>query len=344
MLPATARAMLQSANGDRRGMDEEAEKAAIMAVLRAETDAYMRRDFPALAQHWVHSPQARLMTAFASLGERVIEGWDAIAERYQSVMGRFSQPYDTADRLRWEKVNIVLGTDMAWVSYDQVGSDSGDDFEMSGLQQELKIFHRIDGAWKIGCLVLMQRTVEHVTCPLIEVDADGRVVWMNRQAEVRMRDHPGLVLAAGRLRARLRDRDAGLRDALGWAFRELKVHVPPRLASRQARAVPLGEDDDAVPLFCWVFLEDGKALVSFDDVETVARRIDLAADIYDLSPAQVRLARLIVDGRDLAAASETLGVSVNTLRTHLQRMFDRTGVRSQAALVRVLLSAEAPTK
>ena len=325
-------------------MDEEAEKAAIMRVLRAETDAYMRRDFPALAQHWVHSPQARLMVAFASLGVRVIEGWDAIATRLESVMARLSQPYDTAERLRWEKVNIVLGADMAWVSYEQVGNDTGDDFEMAGLQHELKIFHRIDGAWKIGCLVLMQRTVEHVVCPLIEVDANGRVVWMNRQAKVRRRDHPGLVLAAGRLRAKLRDRDAALRDALGWAFRELGAQVPPRLAAGQARAVPLGEDNDALPLFCWVFLEDGKALVSFDDVETVARRIDLAADIYDLSPAQVRLARLIVDGRDLAAASDALGVSVNTLRTHLQRMFDRTGVRSQAALVRVLLSAEPPTK
>jgi DNA-binding CsgD family transcriptional regulator len=37
-------------------------------------------------------------------------------------------------------------------------------------------------------------------------------------------------------------------------------------------------------------------------------------------------------------------VSVNTLRTHLQRMFDRTGVRSQAALVGALLSVEMPTK
>ena len=118
-------------------MDEEAEKAAIMRVLRAETDAYMRRDFPALAQHWVHSPQARLMVAFASLGVRVIEGWDAIATRLESVMARLSQPYDTAERLRWEKVNIVLGADMAWVSYEQVGNDTGDDFEMAGLQLSL---------------------------------------------------------------------------------------------------------------------------------------------------------------------------------------------------------------
>ena len=108
--------------------------------------------------------------------------------------------------------------------------------------------------------------------------------------------------------------------------------------------MPLGEDEAAVPLYCWVVVEDGKALVSFDDAEQAGRRIELAGAIYGMSPAQVRLARLIVDGHDLAAASDLLGVSVNTLRTHLQRMFDRTGVRSQPALVRVLLSAEAPTK
>ena len=222
--------------------------------------------------------------------------------------------------------------------------DTGDDFECSGVQHELKIFQRIDGAWKIGCLVLMQGTVEHETCPMIEVASDGGVLWMNRQAQDRIRDHPGLVVAAGRLRARRRDCDAALREALRWAFEELETHVPPRLAAQQARAVPLGESEAAAPLYCWVVLEDGKALVSFDDAAMTGRRIELAGAIYGLSPAQVRLARLIVEGHDLATASDMLGVSVNTLRTHLQRMFDRTGVRSQAALVGTLLSAEAPTK
>ena len=39
--------------------DSEADAAAVMAVLKAETDAWLRRDFPALAQHWVHSPKTR---------------------------------------------------------------------------------------------------------------------------------------------------------------------------------------------------------------------------------------------------------------------------------------------
>ena len=105
--------------------DSDGDKAAIMEVLKAETEAYMRRDFPALARHWVHSPQARLMTGFVSLGTRVVEGWDAIGARLQSIMERLPHKHDIA-RLRREKVNIVVGGDMAWVSYDQIGSDTGD--------------------------------------------------------------------------------------------------------------------------------------------------------------------------------------------------------------------------
>ena len=114
--------------------------------------------------------------------------------------------------------------------------------------------------------------------------------------------------------------------------------------SRPAWAVALGEDAAGVPLYCWVLLEDGKTLISFEDAATVERRIARAQEVFSLSPAQTRLARLIVDGHDLAVASGLLGVSINTLRTQLQRIFDKTGVRSQAALVRSLLSAEAPTK
>ena len=139
-----------------------------------------------------------------------------------------------------------------------------------------------------------------MTSPLIEVDANAKILWMNRQAQDRVRDHPGLVVTAGRLRARRRDRDTALREAVRWAFDELKTHVPPRRAAQQARAVPLGEDEAAARLYRWVVLEDAKALASFDDAQMVARRIDLAAAIYGLSPAQVRRARLIVDGHDLA--------------------------------------------
>jgi DNA-binding CsgD family transcriptional regulator len=97
-----------------------------------------------------------------------------------------------------------------------------------------------------------------------------------------------------------------------------------------------------MPLFCWVVVHDAKALVTFDNAEMVGRRIEAAEALFGLSPAQARLARLIVDGKDLTEASGIVGISVTTARTHLQRIFERTGVHNQTAVVRVLLSAEAP--
>jgi DNA-binding CsgD family transcriptional regulator len=321
--------------------DGNADKAAILAVLRAETDAWLRRDFAALAAHWVQSPKTRRMEAFGALGTWVDEGWDAIAARLRLTMERFPQTFELEQRIRWERMNVVIRGETAWVSYDMIGI--GQDFEMAGLTHELKIFHRIDGAWKIGCLALMHGSVEHQPCPLIQVDATARILWMNPQAHARMSGHPGLVVAAGRLRARRRDGDAPLRAAVHWAHEELRHHVSPMHTPRRARAVHLGEDETAMPLLCWVVIEDGKALVSFDDDERLARRVAAAAEVYGLSPVQTRLARLIAEGNDLAAAAAVLGVSVNTLRTQLQRMFDKAGARSQAALLRALLSVDAPT-
>jgi DNA-binding CsgD family transcriptional regulator len=85
-------------------------------------------------------------------------------------------------------------------------------------------------------------------------------------------------------------------------------------------------------------------MIAFDDTGTTRRRLQNAVLAYRLSPAQTRLAAVIAEGRDLGAAAELLGVTVNTARTHLYRMFEKTGVHSQPALVRALLSVAAPTE
>jgi DNA-binding CsgD family transcriptional regulator len=313
------------------------DEAAVVAVIRAATEAWLQRDFEAWSSHWVQSPKTRRMEAWASLGVRVQEGWDPIAARMQAVMARFPEKTDFARQVRWERMNVVVDGNMAWMTYDQIGSDTGED-----RKHQLRILHRIDGVWKIACLVMMMCTVEEAQCPLIEVDADARILWTNRLARERLRGHAGLVDAAGRLRTRRRERDAALHEAVHMAYRELRSQRPLNVVPKQAWAVALGEDPQGAPLHCWVLLEDGRVLVSFDDAETIVRRISGAKEIYGLSPAQVRLARAIVEGHDLAAASGLLGVSINTLRTQLQRVFDKTGVRSQSGLVRVLLSVEVP--
>lgn len=229
----------------------ETDRTAILAVIRGETEAWLQRDFEALASHWVQSPQTRLMESFASLGIRVDEGWDALAARLKIIMERFPQKHSFSERIRWEKINVVVAENMAWVTYDEIDVGAGND-----LKRLLKILHRADGRWKIGCMVMLESTVEQANCPLIEVNADARILWANRLAQERMGDHSGLVAVTGKLRARRRESDAFLRNALRLAFHELQAQRPLSASPKQAWPVALGEGDAGVPLYCWVRLED----------------------------------------------------------------------------------------
>ncbi len=323
-------------------MSEDEDKAAVLAVLEAETAAFLRRDPDAMAAHWVHSPQARRMHSHVNLGVRVFEGWDAIDAHHRNVVAFIPNSFAAA-RIRRERMNVVVNGDTAWVTYDQIGDEADDKFYMTGMQRELTILHRVAGQWKMACVVVMQRAIDHETCPLIEVAPDKRVLWMNRAAHAQINDHPVLVVSAGRLRARNRSREAGLQKAVAWADNHLQGILPPSPPNRPARAVILGESDDAAPIFCWVLIEDAKILVSFNDDQMLKRRIASAKDIYGLTNAHAQVALLLAQGHDPSLAAKKLGVSINTVRTHVQRMFDKTGARSQSALVGLLLSAEAPT-
>jgi DNA-binding CsgD family transcriptional regulator len=323
---------------ERRPMSDPV-AAAIVAALKAETAAWQRRDLVALAAHWVQGPETRLMTTFAGFGTVIVEGWDAIHARYRSLVEHAPEPQSQLTEPTWANLNIVVSEKMAWASYDLVAIQD-DDLLPEGVQHELKIFQLVEGAWRIGCLVSVQRATDRASRPLVEVGPNASVLWMNQAARDRIGSHPGLLVGGGRLRTRRRDRRPGLDAALAWAFEA--VSGPPERVAGQARAVLLGEAEAETPTVAWVVIEDGRVLVSFDDCAMLTRRVHFAAELHGLSPAQARLARHLVDGEGLSEIAATFGVSVNTLRTQLQRIFDKTGVRNRTALTRILLSADTP--
>jgi DNA-binding CsgD family transcriptional regulator len=61
-------------------------------------------------------------------------------------------------------------------------------------------------------------------------------------------------------------------------------------------------------------------------------------EIYGLTPAEARLAALLAEGKHLKAAAAQLGITFETARTHLKRIFSKTTAASQADLVRLLLN------
>jgi DNA-binding NarL/FixJ family response regulator len=54
---------------------------------------------------------------------------------------------------------------------------------------------------------------------------------------------------------------------------------------------------------------------------------------YDLTPHEVRILRLLVDGHHYQTAADELGVTVNTIRFHLRHIYDKLQVHSKSGAV-----------
>jgi len=59
--------------------------------------------------------------------------------------------------------------------------------------------------------------------------------------------------------------------------------------------------------------------------------------LYRLTEAEGEVALHVMHGADLKQISEVLSISLTTVRTHLQHIFDKTDTHRQAELVRLLL-------
>ncbi|MBO3762542.1 helix-turn-helix transcriptional regulator [Ciceribacter sp. L1K22] len=67
----------------------------------------------------------------------------------------------------------------------------------------------------------------------------------------------------------------------------------------------------------------------------------LLSGLFDLTPAEARLARFLAGGGSVKAAAASFAVTEKTARTYLERIFRKTGATSQAQLVALLNSGPA---
>jgi DNA-binding CsgD family transcriptional regulator len=317
-------------------------EAEILAFLRSEQDSYYRGDFDAFVDHWHHGPEVRRIVSGPQVGSRIHTGWDELLPRFKEGFRQFPQNFDAREVLRWDNIQIVVSGDLAWVSYDQIVLKQAEGLHAAPFAHEIKIVQRFNGLWKVVCVMVVAPGISREDTPLIELDADGRVVAINALARQRLKSHLGLLVSAERPRARLRQYDPGLQKAIKLNKDRLATNLPRGFQNQQTPVVPLGEDEAGNPMYCWVRSEQERILISFDDASLLRSRLEAAATTVGLSPAQLDLAELLASGQDLSNAAVELGVSVNTVRTQLRRMFEKTQTHNQAALVSRLLNVQGP--
>ncbi|MEJ1161194.1 helix-turn-helix transcriptional regulator [Prosthecomicrobium sp. N25] len=193
----------------------------------------------------------------------------------------------------------------------------------------------------------MEAVLDCLDAPAVAVDGRGKIRGTNRKAvalfeEARfLRERPSghLSLADPVAARRLADAVALATAGLGGVVpRDADLLLPPGADTRGARIsvapVVLPEADRPG---AWLYPPPRLALVLIRERSAPASLDPRSIEgLSGLTKAEARVAAEIAAGRTVAEAGRTLGISRETVRTHLKRIFEKTGCRRQAELVAFL--------
>ncbi|MGE0224814.1 MAG: helix-turn-helix transcriptional regulator [Acetobacteraceae bacterium] len=178
-------------------------------------------------------------------------------------------------------------------------------------------------------------------CSVFLIDAAGRVVLANRPGEALLRD--ARLLSGGGaagLFGPTQDQTSALRHAIARACGQMGGGEAASVvtfwrASTESPCtimiVPLAADNVARSI--------GHAramLLVVPPSEDMLISLRLLRVTFGLTPTEARVAQIVGQGHGVAATALALGLSSATVRTHLLRIFSKTGTRRQAELASLL--------
>lgn len=308
------------------------DRKAILDLIDAEHLAYKEKNFERMASFWQQTENSQRWSGEPG---HVYQGWSSFSNLMRESMRRYPLPMKSKTE-RLEKQLRVNG-DQAWFSC--LECIHGDDVKYA--LHVLIVFERLADGWKIVCIVTIPAHALSQSVPMLSVDRNGRVLEMNDLAKTRLEDHSHLTVTNGFFRALQTCGASALKRALAEAPNILYC-VDPNYEPYQQRGgkfpVMLGDVDAGDLSVCWLAPDVDTFLVTFDDIGSALRRVDMAKFVFGLSMTQTDVAKLIVEGLDIPEIATRLGVRNNTARTHLRRIYEKTGVSNRSSLVRVLLS------
>ena len=213
------------------------------------------------------------------------------------------------------------------------------------------LFRALDASLKLGRLAdgtrQLARVLQLMPNPALLLDGKGRITFANPAAELLLQTKDGLTLDRDgglRLAAVLPSETAALSRALAQASAVAsgsgtELGGPLRL-TRPSGASPLLVLPVPLPppaFALWEMLEQARVLVLIVDPSAPSRATAAAIQTtFGLTAAEARVAVLIGSGLGGPEAAAMLGISPSTVKTHLKRCFEKTGVHSQVGLARIL--------
>jgi DNA-binding CsgD family transcriptional regulator len=330
------------------------DEAAILALIHANRIAVWTQNYEEYQKCFVHADYTTRWNASHVTGILVREGWDEISSKVRQLFSDYlidadpefgrSQAYDTEVL----DLKIRVSGDMAWATFRQnypaasppSGTAPARAWHRAGSSpsHEVRVFERHSGQWRIAFLGFLDADSPLSASAVLRLSAEGLIEWQSASAAELLLQDDDLIVRNGRLRVRDARTDGRLQAAIKWAA----ALSAPLIPGRGSLPLVMQAGEGIPAKVWWIIAEGGKVYFSMSNTAQDEHRLEAAAIVYGLSPLQKRVAAQVVAGRQLSEIAVALNVTSNTARTHLDRIFDKVGVRSQAALVRALLSAASP--
>lgn len=323
-------------------LEQGADEAEILDLIHRNRIAVWTQNFAAYADCFVHEPYTTRWNASHINGIFIRAGWDDISKRVREMFAAMPELKVEANAYQTTVENLMLriNGDVAWALFDQRYPGIVTPFNIisRGLTHEMRVFEKHGGRWKIAFLGYLDEDASLPGRMMVLLDPDSRILWQTASATNGLENDDDLVIRNGRLRVRDRRIDERLQAAIRWAAARDHGYLLDRGAL--PIVCPAGENVPAK--VWWIIANGGKIWFSFSEPGLTEARLSAAAAVFGLSATQQEVAARVANGLALTAIAGELGITANTARTHLDRIFDKVGVRTQAALVRVLLSTAAP--
>jgi len=181
----------------------------------------------------------------------------------------------------------------------------------------------------------LSQALDHLVSGVIVVNTDLRVFYKNKSAARMLAgDSPVNIRNDSLLCSNTRTR------------KDLKNYI------KKKTSIIFSLREEPLPLYCLIFplnspiseqarTPGGSILFLFETNRNTGQIEEVVRAMYKLSPTEARIAAQLVFNPYLADISTSLGITYNTARTHLKRIYQKTGTNKLPSLIQKIVTGPA---
>ena len=206
------------------------------------------------------------------------------------------------------------------------------------LRRSLLLGFRLDGYRALQCAEF--HVLDRLSAGIVLLDRSARVVFANTAARAMTGNDGPLRLRNSVITTMLPAHSQRLRDLVDAAVRGVPIgtmSLPHPHDGRLFTVLASSVRSRDIDRFGGFGMRDAAAvLVIHDPARPMEIPVEWIADAYGLTPAEARVALCAASGITIPETAHRLNVSPNTVKTHLRKVFAKTGVSRQTELARLV--------